>query len=363
MIINKEVLSVPTPSCHASCIARVGGETWLTWFGGTKEGDPDTDIYVARQTGDHWTAPVCVSVSSAIPHWNPVLEPSFIGADLYFKVGMNPRTWQTVRVHLDEQSIPCTGFDNLLSSCDIGGRGPVRNKCLTLTDGRILAPASIETEEPVSWGNSRLKPFIDSGCLPAQDDPLRWKPMIDVSDDGGIYFSRIIPIPLLASHGQNDRSPAVAAPGQPASARPLFPCSVKNAGAIQPALWQSADGSVHALMRSSEGCVLRSDSPDGEHWSPAACTNLPNNNSGIDLTRLPDGRIVLCLNPVSGDWAARTPLWLYISQDDGNTFAPLLALETDEGEYSYPSLACEGNTVYLSYTWKREAIAVWTITL
>ena len=99
------------------------------------------------------------------------------------------------------------------------------------------------------------------------------------------------------------------------------------------------------------------------HWSIASCTGLPNNNSGIDLVRLDDGRIVLCLNPVSGDWAARTPLWLYVSQDDGSTFSPLMALETAPGEYSYPSLDCEGSTVYVSYTWKREKIAFWTIEL
>ena len=81
------------------------------------------------------------------------------------------------------------------------------------------------------------------------------------------------------------------------------------------------------------------------------------------MVKLADGRILLCLNPVSGDWAARTPLALYLSSDDGNTFRPLMTLEMNEGEYSYPSLATEGNTVYLSYTWNRLKVAVWKITL
>ena len=358
----KTLITPPTASAHASCIARVGGEIWLTWFGGTQEGHRDVDIYFTQKTKEDWTTPTRISVSDQLPHWNPVLMPCPKGADLYFKVGTPIPGWQTMRVHLNQDGSISSGF-NELSPGDIGGRGPVRNKNLTLTDGRILAPASIETSEPTAWRDSRCRGFIDSSRMPEKDAPLLWKPMIDVSDDGGIFFSRIIPIPLLASDGKDNPPPLPAEPGEPADARPLFPCRVKNQGAIQPALWQSDDGSVHALMRSSEGYILRSDSPDGETWSPACYTGLPNNNSGIDLVKMADGRILLCLNPVSGNWSARTPLWLYISHDDGNTFLPLLPLETEEGEYSYPSLAAEGNIVYLSYTWNRKKIAVWEIEL
>ncbi|NLG24122.1 MAG: neuraminidase (sialidase), partial [Clostridiales bacterium] len=40
----KEGIDIPTPSCHASTLARVGGETLLAWFGGSAEGKPDVDI-------------------------------------------------------------------------------------------------------------------------------------------------------------------------------------------------------------------------------------------------------------------------------------------------------------------------------
>lgn len=358
----KEIVSVPTPSCHASCIARVGNETWLTWFGGTHEKHPDVDIYLSRKTASGWTEPMRITADEHIAHWNPVLQPLPDGAYLYFKVGATIPGWHTMRARLNLKG-EITEVPVELVPGDVGGRGPVRNKCLVLTDGRILAPASIETSTPTAWKDAGCAGFISRDCMPEKDEPLRWKPMIDVSDDGGIFFSRVIPIPLLASDAHGSLSPAPAAPGQQADARPLSLCHVQRQGAIQPALWQSADGSVHALMRSSEGCILRSDSPDGEHWSTAACTGLPNNNSGIDLVRMDDGRIILCLNPIADDWGARTPLWLYVSRDDGNTFAPLMALETADGEYSYPSLACEGNTLYLSYTWNRLSIAVWTIEL
>src|SRR3546814_13002149 len=58
-------------------------------------------------------------------------------------------------------------------------------------------------------------------------------------------------------------------------------------GVIQPALWESAPGKVHMLLRSSAGVICRSDSEDyGKTWSPVYKTDLPNPNSGIDATKL-----------------------------------------------------------------------------
>ena len=264
-----------------------------------------------------------------------------------------------MRVHIGADGQPADDIRELVPG-DIGGRGPVRNKCLTLRDGRVLAPASVETKEPFLWKDAPCAGDIQN--FPAHDKPLRWKPMIDMSFDGGDTFSRVCPIPLMKAEGQPSLRMTPSASSD-LTAKAAMPCFAAGLGAIQPALWQSDDGTVHALLRSSEGFVLRSHSKDGETWSPAALTSIPNNNSGLDLIRMNDGRILLCLNPVSGDWAARTPLTLYISSDNGDTFRPLITLELNEGEYSYPSLAAEGCTVYLSYTWNRLKIVSWKIEL
>ncbi len=345
---RKELLSPPTASCHASCIAPVNGELWLTWFGGTQEGNSDVRIYIARKAADGWTAPQQIPSCDNLPHWNPVLLPRSDGADLFFKVGATIPAWRTMRVHLNADMQP-TSLPAELKPGDTGGRGPVRSKCLYLSDGRLIAPASIETSEPARWKDAACA--CDIFALPRRDPPLRWKSFADISHDGGETFTEAAPVPLLCADGHD--TPAL--PGEP--------CRVARLGAIQPTLWQSRDGHVHMLLRSSEGCILRSDSPDGRTWSPARMTDLPNNNSGIDLIQLDDGRLLLCLNPVSGNWSARTPLWLYLSEDSGDSFSPLLELETGEGEYSYPSLACIDSTVYLSYTWRREKIAIWDISL
>ncbi len=362
MIISaqKELLTPPTRSCHASCIARAHGETWLTWFGGTEEGARDVKIYVSRRADKKWSEPIRICADEQLPHWNPVLMPTENGADLFFKVGLTIPDWYTMRVHLSKKGQP-TSAPHELAAGDRGGRGPVRNKCLKLMDGRLLAPASLEFEKPTTWRDTLCAEQLTHSIFP--DDPIRWKPFVDISEDGGETFHHIAPIPLLRACESSAAEQMPPASVLFVNAHPLQPCHIRKLGAIQPTLWQTKDGRVHLLMRSSEGCVLRSDSPDGIHWSPACRTDLPNNNSGIDLVRIADGRILLCLNPIVGNWAARTPLWLYLSQDEGDTFSPLIALEVETGEYSYPSLTAEGNTVYLSYTYKREAIAVWTIEL
>jgi len=52
------------------------------------------------------------------------------------------------------------------------------------------------------------------------------------------------------------------------------------------------------LTRSNAGSIYRSDSQDnGQIWSPAYPTELPNNNSGIDLVRLDDSSLILAYNP------------------------------------------------------------------
>lgn len=356
---KKIIIAGPTANAHASCIARVNRETWVTWFGGTKEGDNDVDIYLSRETAEGWTDPVRITADETLPHWNPVLLPHGDGAILYFKLGPTITGWKTMHVTLGPDGTPIDEIRELVPG-DIGGRGPVRNKCLTLPDGRVLAPASVETPEPTCWKDASCAG--DVAALPERDQPLRWKPLIDISYDGGETFTRACPVPLFK--GENESSLRMTPSNQPnLDARAVMPCFARGLGAIQPSLWQAADGKIKILLRSSEGFVLRSESEDGENWSPAAMTSIPNNNSGIDLVKMDDGRVLLCLNPISGDWAARTPLNLYISSDDGDTFRPLMTLEMNEGEYSYPSLAAEGNTIYLSYTWNRLKIAVWKIEL
>lgn len=128
-------------------------------------------------------------------------------------------------------------------------------------------------------------------------------------------------------------------------------------GVIQPMLWESSPGHIHMLLRSTRGAIFRSDSIDyGATWSVARATSLPNNNSGIDLVSMQDGTLILALNPVNGNGGKRYPLSLIASQDNGESWLPLLDLESDRGEYSYPAIISEGGVVHITYTWNRKNI-------
>ena len=319
---HKEYVDFPANNVHASNLCLFQGRLYLACFGGEHEDADDVDIFVTRRDEDGWMAPVRISAGADRPHWNPVMRAREDHIDLFFKFDRPIPRWKSMRAALDGGLRLISPLREVVPG-DEGGRGPVKNKCLTLRSGRVLAPASLEEGT--------------------------WRPFVDVSDDDGETFTALRPIPLLRA---GDTAPDDGYPY----------CFAARQGAIQPTLWQTDDGAVHALMRSSEGFILRSDSYDqGETWRPAYLTGLPNNNSGIDLARMPSGLVVLAYNPVSADWGARTPLRLDISRDGGDTFEPLMTLEDQKGEYSYPCVIAEGSRLYVSYTYDRKKIAVWTI--
>jgi predicted neuraminidase len=316
--VRREFVVVDDPrfaECHASTVLRLGdGRLLAAWFGGRKEGAGDVAIWLARRTpGRGWTRPVKVADEDGLPHWNPVLfrAPGDDEISLFYKVGHRITAWQTMVIRSGDDGYTWTDPAELVPG-DTGGRGPAKNKPIVLADGTWVAPASIERAHT-------------------------WDAYADLSYDRGRSWrhSRLVPLDHDTFAGK---------------------------GVIQPALWESAPGVVHMLLRSTSGWVCRSDSLDGGRtWSPAAPTSLPNNNSGIDLTRLADGRLVCVHNPVGASWGPRTPLAAAISADDGRSWGHSVTLEGDpgeEGELSYPAVVADGEGFLCTYTWRRRGIAL-----
>ena len=305
---------------HASHILPLpGGEVFSVFFYGSREGNNDVCIYGSLRSADGiWSEATRLSEDDNMPHWNPVLFRREDGAVLlFYKVGPNCSHWFTrCRISTDNCRTWSESFE-LVDGDRTGGRGPVRNKPVYLTDGSVLAPGSTELGE--------------------------WKCFFDRSCDGGITWQRSGDVCLDPSWLKD------------------YDC-IDGHGIIQPTLWQTERG-IHALMRSSEGYIFRTDSPDGITWCTPYATELPNNNSGIDMVRLPDGRLVLCCNPVAANWGQRTPLSLYISEDNGATFRLLTHLQTDaNGGFAYPALQYENGRLHISYTWNRLSIVYMCLT-
>ncbi len=192
----------PFPQCHASTLLRRSdGQFLVAWFGGTEEKDDDVGIWLSTGRPSQWSPPQEIAKIRHDPHWNPVL---FQAPDstiyLYFKVGKQIDHWETwVKTSTDGGQTWSEAAE--LVAGDRGGRGPVRNKPIVLSDGTWLAGASHE----------------DEGV---------WNAFADRSTDQGQSWTQS---PYL----EVDRQELV------------------GSGIIQPTLWESEPGRVHMLLRSS----------------------------------------------------------------------------------------------------------------
>lgn len=304
------------PSCHASTLTVLeNGDVLAAWFAGTHEKNPDIAIWYARRKDGVWLPPSKVADAENIACWNPVLfndrnEKIF----LFYKVGAEIRDWYTMVIVSEDGGYTWSEPRELVEGDRCGGRGPVKNKLIVLSNGWWAAPASIETE-------------------------TLWDAYVDISKDRGKTWTMSAMVPIDHSR-------------------------LEGKGIIQPTLWESAPGKVHMLLRSTEGKIYRSDSEDsGLTWCEAYPISLPNNNSGIDLVQLSDGKLVLAYNPVSGNWAARTPLVLSYSEDYGQTWKGEFVLEHNpnpesksDASFSYPAIVENNGDIYITYTWKRKTI-------
>lgn len=300
----------PFAQCHASSIESLGdGDYMIVWFAGTREKDDDVGIWFSKGSPGNWSSPRMLVKVREDAHWNPVL---FHAPDgklyLYFKVGKEIDDWETWVMYSEDKGHSWSQAKELVEG-DMGGRGPVRNHMLILSDGTWLAPASIE--------KNRV-----------------WNAFVDRSEDGGNTWLNTETLIL-------DRS------------------IITGEGVIQPALWESKPGHIQMLLRTSAGRIGRSDSEDnGFTWSPVELIDLPNNNSGIDLVKIQDETIALVYNPVAENWGKRYPMQLAISFDNGNTWPIKKVIESGEGnnEFSYPSIIYEDGHLIFCYTWNREKI-------
>lgn len=299
------------PQCHASTLADTEAGVVVAWFGGTREKDDDVGIWLSRDVDGEWTDPVELAKVEEVPHWNPVLfGPPNDDLYLFFKVGPEIPMWQTYWMTSKDYGASWSDPAELVAG-DHGGRGPVKNKPILLSDGSWMAGASTELGS--------------------------WKAFSDRSTDKGKTWTR-----------SNDWA--------------LSMDEIAGIGAIQPTMWESKPGHVHALVRTAGGVIGRADSEDnGKTWSAIYDTGLPNPNSGIDLVKYDNDTLLMVWNPIGKNWGARTPLTLSMSKDNGKTWTGVAHLETEQGEYSYPAIIRTDDGVAISYTWKRERIRVWEV--
>lgn len=306
----------PTPQCHASTIEETSEGLIAAWFGGKHEKNPDVGIWVSRNVKGEWTKPVEVangvqSADQRFPCWNPVLfQPKNGPLMLFYKVGPSPSEWWGMLMTSKDQGKTWSkprklGTDPQLGDGNPNLIGPVKNKPIQLKDGTILCPSSTEHKG--------------------------WRVHFEVSKDGGKTWDVIGPI--------HDAS---------------------KFNAIQPSILTYPGEKMQILCRTRESVVGQSWSEDnGKTWGPVSATELPNPNAGTDAVTLADGRQLLIYNHTTrggGFPSGRNMLNLAVS-NDGKNWRPILTLEKDRGEFSYPAIIqTDDGKVHIAYTYLRQSV-------
>ena len=300
----------PFPQCHASTIEETPNGLVTAWFGGTREGNNDVNIYVSRFINNKWTAPSIaaegiIDAKTRYACYNPVLY-QVPGGELilFYKIGPKVVDW--------------TGW--LVRSYDHGASW---SKPEQMPDG-ILGPIK---NKPMLIGKTLV--------CPTSTERNGWKVHFEYTNDNGKTWER--------GPDLNDANPITG---------------------IQPSILRHDRKTLQALCRSTNGSINQTWSKDnGKTWSSLTQTNIPNPNSGIDAITLKDGRHLLVYNHVKprkneeDGWSDRSPLNVSIS-DDGIHWNPLLVLENEpKGEFSYPTVmqSSDGN-IHITYTWKRKRV-------
>ena len=351
------------PECHSGTIVETPkGDLVASYFGGTKERNPDCSIWISRKPkgAKGWTAPVLaadgvfakndphlalaglggisyadVPSSETTPQrracWNPVLF-QVPGGDLllFFKIGLKVSDWTGWVVRSRDGGKTWSRREPLPA----GFLGPIKNKPEYI-NGRIICPSSTEG---------------DGG----------WQVHFEISDDKGKTWKKVGPLTAELSLLTPDRKPGTVQEDDAEAGEAIAGTGAKPIFAIQPSLLRHADGRLQILCRTRNAQLATAWSSDnGDTWSKITLSSLPSNNSGTDAVTLKDGRHVVIYNNFSTlpgtPKGVRTPLGIAVSNDGVNWRHVLTLEDSPISQYSYPAIIQgKDGKLHALYTWRRQ---------
>lgn len=382
------------PQCHASSIVELdNGDLVATYFGGTKERNPDVCIWVSRKPkgSDTWEEPILAAdgvfalgsakaeaagidttcakatdgpIKGLTRTWTEAKAMFADGSDvpagfkrkhfgdahaaLYRKACWNPvlfempsgELWLFFKIGWVMND--WTGW--VVKSRD-GGKtwtekeplekgfqGPIKNKPVIVGD-RLICPSSTENEGGWKFHfeilDLKTNRWKYVGPIERELHPLT----IDMNADGTLITNDSVKHEL----------------------KPIY--------CIQPSILKLKDGSLQAIGRTRNGRLASTWSRDnGDTWSKVTLIDVPQNQSGTDALTLADGRHVLIYNnfaTIPGTpKGPRNPCSIAIS-DDGQSWRHVITLEDSPiGDYSYPAIIqSRDGSLHCVYTWRRFRIA------
>ena len=311
----------PKPSHHASSICEVSsGQFLVAWFAGQFESKPDVGIYTARYQNGKWSNPELIVHPKGVPTWNPVLFKRSNGdLFLFYKHGRTPANWKGYYVKSRDNGNTWSASVALPN----GIIGPAKNKPLELDDGTVLLPSSNEF-------GLRGKDWEIVVEAMTMEDEFKTYSRFAVNEKGGVanVQQRVI--------------------------QPVFWKQSMSAG--------GAGSGIRMLARSrSSFAVAAVGDSTGRIWTDAVFSQIPCPNTGFDVVKLRDGRLLIVYNhSFKHAIAGRGVLALAVSYDDGDSWERVMRLEDSGGrllEFSYPAIIQAGDgMVHVTYTWRRANI-------
>ncbi|MBV9216855.1 MAG: exo-alpha-sialidase [Acidobacteria bacterium] len=311
-----------SPMLHSPAITQLAdGRTLAAWYGGSREGAPDVEIYGSFWSPQEgWTTPISLMSAARaqdelgrfiLKLGNPVLFTDRSGRTWLFFGTVSAGGWST-------SDIQVTFSDDNAASW---------------VPSQHLTPA----------------PYTHDGTL--------------VKGEAFEYSDETIGLPVYRGYGVHsfsellriDRKGRVAA---------IYDMADGTGGGLQPVVAPLSEKHGVAFQRyfgDAPHRMLRGETNDaGATWSAPSKTGVPNPDSAIAALTLSDGRLLLAYNNSEDK---RDNLTLAISSDEGLTWKNICVLETaDERaeptiEFSYPQMIRDsGGSIQIVYTVNRNAI-------
>lgn len=353
-----QLIPAETVQNHAANLLPLpNGDLLCTWFGGTLEGSSDISVYLSRlnKNSQEWSQPVKLSDDPHRSEQNPVLF-------------LDPDNVLWLLYTAQQAGNQNTAFVRYRKSFDLG-------KNWTDIEVLIDEPGTFVRQPITVMPNGDwLLPIFYCQTKPGE----KWVGNYDtsavkISNDKGKTW-QTYPVP-------------------------------NSTGCVHMNITPLKDGSLVALYRSRwADFIYQSRSTDGgKTWSEPVPTDLPNNNSSIQVTTLDNGHLALVFNNINAEgcterrtslydeiddeenadampeigegrsayWGVpRAPMSLAISHDGGMTWPFIRNIEEGDGycmtnnseqklnrELSYPSIkqGADGK-LHIAYTHYRQAI-------
>jgi predicted neuraminidase len=315
----------PNDSHAANLLELDNGDLLCTWFTGSGEGNTDTNIVMSRLAAgsSEWTKPMQLSNDPERSEQNPVLFQAPDGKLWLFHTSNEPHDQKTSRVVYrtsEDRGLTWSSTEVLFDQIGIFLRQPL----LVLSNGDWLLPAYY----------CKLDGHYS---------------VVQISTDQGKTWTQ------YEVEGSIHR--------------------------VQMSVVELQDGTLFAVFRSRQAeRIYTSISRDhGRSWTTPVKSQLPNNNSSIQLTKLQNGHLACIYNNSSMErdqfrWVQkkgqfrkktlRTPLTISISEDEGKTWPHTRNVQTADLEYkdsevgySYPSIIqTRDGRLHAAFSYLRKAI-------